>query len=71
MMKKCLKKRKFELFYYKDGIRIMGENPLMSGNCTGLSGDCTGLYGDLNNCDLSEKDREKGIKITELVGDVE
>jgi len=37
------------------------------GDCSGLSGNCSGLSGNLDECNLTEKDREKRIKIETLV----
>ena len=62
---------------------LSGDCSGLSGNCTGLSGDCTrlngncsglrgnftGLSGDLDECDITDEDREKGIDIDELVGE--
>jgi hypothetical protein len=39
----------------------------LRGDCTGLSGDCSGLRGDLDDCEITEEDREKGINIKDLV----
>ena len=41
----------------------------LSGDCSGLRGDCTGLRGDLDECDITDEDRKKGIDIAELVGE--
>ena len=35
-----------ELYHYVDGVKILGTNPEMRGNCTGLRGNCSGLRGD-------------------------
>jgi len=35
-----------ELYHYKNGVKIMGKNPRMSGFLTGLWGDCTDAWGD-------------------------
>lgn len=79
-MKKALTKTK-EPYHYKDGIRVEGKNNLMSGDCSNLSGDCSGLSGDctglrgnctclsgnLNDCEITDEEREKGINIEELI----
>ena len=36
---------KQELYHYVDGVKTLGKNPEMEGNCSGLRGDCTGLQG--------------------------
>jgi hypothetical protein len=41
-MKNVLK-RQNDLFHYSNGTRVVGPNPNMSGDCTGLTGDCSGL----------------------------
>jgi len=35
-----------ELYHYKNGVKIMGKNPRMSGFLTGLWGDCTDAWGN-------------------------
>jgi len=74
-MKKALtRKEPAPLYYYKNGKRIDGRNPDMTGNCTGLRGDCSnlqgncsGLRGDLDDCEIIDQDREKGIDIKDLM----
>jgi len=39
----------------------------LSGNCTGLFGNCSGLFGALDDCKITEKEREKGVPITLLI----
>ena len=76
-----LEKVKNDLYYLVDGKRIAGASSVLSGNCSGLSGNCSrlsgdcsglsgncsGLYGDLDECEISEKGREDGIDITDLI----
>ena len=66
-----------KLYHYKDGIKIIGPNLSMSGsysglwgNCSGLRGDCSWLWGDcsrlrldLDDCEISNVNREVGIDI--------
>ena len=60
-MKKALtRKEPAPLYYYKNGKRIDGRNPDMTG-------DCTGLRGDLDDCEIIDQDREKGIDIKDLM----
>jgi|GEM_PF-2599469 len=87
-MKRKLKKTHKDLYYYSDEEKIIGKNPKMngdcsglrgdctylSGNCTGLrgvctylSGDCTGIRGDLDDCEITDEEREKGININDLI----
>ena len=82
-MKKALSRVTTKLYHYKGDIKVDGTNGEMSGNCSGLYGDCSGLYGnctslrgdctslygDLDECDITDEDRKKGIDIAELVGE--
>ena len=82
-MKKALSRVTTKLYHYKGDIKVDGTNSEMIGNCTGLYGNCTGLYGnctglrgdctglrgDLDECDITDEDRKKGIDIAELVGE--
>ncbi len=66
---------KQELYHYVDGVKTLGKNPEMEGNCsglrgictglrgdcTGLQGDCTGLWGDLDL--ITTKQREENSYI--------
>lgn len=80
-MKRKLIKEQQELYHYVDGKRIEGPNKNMSGdcswlygNCSRLNGDCSWLYGDcsrlvgdLDECEITEEDRSRGIKISQLI----
>ena len=82
-MKKALSRVTTKLYHYKGDIKVDGTNGEMignctglygnctslRGNCTGLYGDCTSLRGDLDECDITDEDRKKGIDIAELVGE--
>ena len=46
---------------------LYGDCTGLSGNCSGLYGDCTGLRGDLDDCEITDEDREKGVDIKELI----
>ena len=39
----------------------------LRGNISGLLGDATNISGDIDDCELTDKDREKGININDLV----
>ena len=39
----------------------------LSGNITKIYGDCTGITGDLDECEITEEDRKKGINIKDLI----
>ena len=45
-MKKELIRDTKELYYILNGVKIIGRNPLMLGDCSGLTGNCTDLRGD-------------------------
>ena len=65
-MKKALT-RDTGLYHMIGGKRVDGPHPGLSGNCTGLWGDCTGLSGDLDECEITDEERNKGIRLEELV----
>jgi hypothetical protein len=59
---------KQELYHYVYGVKTLGKNPEMEGNCSGLWGDCsrlrgncTGLRGDLDL--ITTKQREENSYI--------
>lgn len=69
-MKQVLKRRKLnQLYYYKNGIRIDGIPDTLQGNVSGLWGDASGLRGDIDDCELTDEDRVKGVNIMDLVSE--
>ncbi len=46
---------------------LMGDCSGLKGDCTDLGGDCSGLVGNLDKCELTQKERQKGVLVTELV----
>ena len=54
-MKKALRRIENKTYYYKDNIRVEG-----------IPDD---IRGNLDECEITDKDREKGIEIDELVKD--
>ena len=38
-----------------------------TGDLSFLRGDVTGLRGDVDDCDLTDSDRKKGVNVTDLV----
>ena len=48
---------------------LRGDCSDLRGNCSGLRGDCSGLWGDIDRCQLSVDDRNKGVSITNLIGE--
>jgi len=80
-MKKALILEKRELYYYQNGQKKIVDYqnyktypPYISGNISGgLSGNISGIrgcvdniIGNLNDCNITEKEREKGIDIKDL-----
>jgi len=39
----------------------------LRGNCSDLRGDCSGLRGNLDECDITEEDRKRGVNIQSLI----
>ena len=81
MIKKLIKKE-YELYHIKDGVKIEGihprlsgdvsklsgiVSPRLSGNVSGLSGNVSGLSGNLDACGITNEEREKGVDIKELI----
>lgn len=46
---------------------LSGDCTWLKGSCSGLSGNCSNLSGDLDDCELTEEERKKGINIKDLV----
>ena len=40
----------------------------LSGNITGFCGSCTSIVGNIDDCELTEEEREAGINIEDLIG---
>ena len=82
-MKKALIRNKKPYWYWKNDEQIFDAPDNVSGNLTGISGDLTGIRGnltgirgdltgisgDLDDCDISDADRKKGINIDDLLKD--
>ena len=73
-MEKKLKRQ--VLHHTKNSENVLGKNEHMigdcsdlRGDCSGLQGDCSGLWGDIDKCQLSVDDRNKGVSITDLIGE--
>ena len=73
-MKKTLKRIGLENQYHivngnrHEGVHknIKGNVSCIRGDVTGIRGDVTGILGDVDNCELTENDRAKGIDIATL-----
>ena len=50
-----------------DCTNLRGDCSCLEGDCTNLRGDCTGLSGDLNDCEITDDERAKGIDINDLI----
>ena len=46
---------------------VSGSLSGVSGNLSGVSGNLSGVSGDLDECKISDDDREKGIDIEDLI----
>ena len=81
-MKKALKKINKELYYSNSknekikGIHlgisgdvsgIYGNVLGISGDISGISGDVSGISGDVDDCNITDKERKKGIRIEQLI----
>ena len=64
-MKKVLKKIVSRLTGDVSGLT--GDVSGLTGNVSGLTGDVSGLTGDIDECEISEEDRNKEINILDLV----
>ena len=59
-MKRKLTRNFDKIHHYVDGRRHNGPP-------SGVTGDLNGVRGDLNDCETTDKDREKGISIDDLI----
>ena len=81
-MKKNLTKINNELYYFKDNIKIVIDrndrktyppnltgniSPNLTGNISNLTGDLSNIRGNLDDCEITEEERKKGIDINDLV----
>ena len=80
-MKKTLTRTPNKTYYYEDSERIEGVPKDITGNLSGvrgnlsgvtgdlsgITGDLSGITGNLDDCDITDEEREKGISINELI----
>ena len=52
-----------------DVSKIWGDVYALSGNVSGLSGNADGIKGNINECEITDEERAKGIRIEDLVGE--
>ena len=45
---------------------LWGDCSGLRGNCTGLIGNCTGISGNIDECEISDQERECGVNINDL-----
>ena len=66
-MKKSLTKTSNTIHHYKDGVRIEGAHSGIRGDVSDIRGNVSGIRGNLDDCEITDADREKGININDLV----
>jgi hypothetical protein len=49
-----------------DVTGLWGDVSRLRGDVTGLWGDATGLRGDIDDCDITQEDRDAGVHIVLL-----
>jgi len=47
--------------------KLIKEKNKYWGDLSGISGDLTGIRGNIDECEITLKDRKKGIKIEDLI----
>ena len=81
-MKRMLK-RKVGIYYWENNKKTIGKSKSIFGdvsgifgnvsdifgNVSGIFGDVSGIFGDVDDCEITTEERERGIKITELIKD--
>ena len=63
-MKRVLIRIKHKTYYYRDNKDILGIHE-------GISGNVSGIRGDIDDCEISDEERKRGIKIEELIKEEE
>ena len=67
-MKKLLKRQGKEIYYFKNNVKIMIDKNDKSTHPSGLAGNISsGLYGDIDDCEITEKERETGVDVKNLI----
>ena len=84
-MEKKLTRVKTDVYFYKNGKKIEGFPPRVSGSLTGVSGNLSdvsgnlsdvsgtlsGVRGYLSDCAITDEDRASGIDIIDLIDSAE
>ena len=72
-MKQCLT-RSYKLYHFINGKRIEGAHDKIRGdvsgivgNVSGISGDVSRITGNIDDCWITDDERETGIKIEDLI----
>ena len=59
-MKKALKRIEYKIWHYQDG-KTVGGAP------SGVRGDLSGVRGEIDDCEITDEERKRGISIKELI----
>lgn len=59
----------YRCWHFVNGERIFGPPPDLRGDVTGLRGEVTGLRGDADACELTDADREAGVRVRALIAE--
>ena len=46
---------------------LHGDISGLHGDISGLYGDCSGIMGNIDNCEITDEEREKGVNIQDLI----
>jgi len=79
-MKKVLTKIENNIYYFKDGVKILGIHSNISGDISGIRGDISeirgdisgirgdisGIRGNLDDAGITDEERTKGVYISDL-----
>ena len=70
-MKRVLIRIKHKIYYYRNNKEILGVHEDIRGDESGISGDVSRISGDIDDCEISDEERKRGIKIEELIKEEE
>ena len=73
-MKKKLQKINEKIYYFENDKKILGRHKnilgyvsYIRGDISNLSGNVSHISGDLDDCEISEEERSKGVNINDLL----
>ena len=46
---------------------LAGDISGLHGDISGVYGDCSGIMGNIDNCEITDEEREKGVNIQDLI----